>query len=788
MDNTIGNDSKPWDKDHIQLFHRINSDQFDGDKSHKPASGKGYDCGCRSPKSDFSPAGITSSLASALVGVVFDALLALIPVVGPALLALKETVLTVLHAEGGPDFEKALGELLAREGEGFLFGNFLRSIPAWVPVDRDGYGPKFNNPEGKEVEREVEGILTRSFQTSRDMPFFQWSHWYHWSFQVRPIDGYGYMLGEGNIRNQSERDKTDSPSDLEEATDINGLGRTTGNLLHSMECLIDVGAFSKPPGDLPPDPRDPKGFRGIPGIMFHPGWPFWPMTSDCFWATGRWVYACTHSTSLDKEGENAGLMPTQLNPCKAIAFASYEGFKFDENDKLVPAVRFLFFACRKGGYLNFGDKADTEEKEDTCSVKFNDKDYEFIVDLPEPPNAAGAWPIGHTPEFLLNTVVLRPHLLVKVEFAPFQVPQNLSDPLDPKRKISNPFLLDSSAFDQSVQPIIELLKPEAPGVVPNQVKVTIPLSKVDKSKDAYGVCISLGWSDGDGNLADRVKKVTVRFDNVRFLEKTGVLYFKICLNSRWFYAPLQVQSKIPIPLTGNPSDPHLIFFVPDDARIRITSHGMKRNGYGEFFEKSDPDRTLHVGGIFRVSIGELKKEVKEAIDHGSDVLQDANGRFLKIDYVNDLLNLGPDFVNDFLTGERKEVKWKTHVDPVNKKPVAAKDKGKIDTVNQETGSAVAREMFVLLPVILANLNEPLGMVEPVSSSTQPSTTFDSNPTPMAALIKKLKDGGQKQLVVELNSTAAHIEVAGDADMLAFNNRIAGPKDYGLKCVLTVESQ
>ena len=115
------------------------------------------------------------------------------------------------------------------------------------------------------------------------------------------------------------------------------------------ECMLDIRAFTIPPGDQ----SQPLAH---PGIFYHKSWPFWPMHGDYFWATGRYVYDCTHVTTVkekdqekpDQPETEVDLHPALINPIKAFATARYEAALFDESDEPLPTTRFSFFSCRKG--------------------------------------------------------------------------------------------------------------------------------------------------------------------------------------------------------------------------------------------------------------------------------------------------------------------------------------------------------------------------------------------------------------------------------------------------------
>ena len=731
----LNNLSKPPDDNRVQLFHRINSAVFSASRS--PADGLGYECGCKNPSEDMLASGLTNAAANHLVkalSTLTDAALAIIPVIGPGLVIFKQQAIAFAKKKG-VDVEKALADLLAEGVEGALFGQYLRSLPAWVPVDRKGNSSSFTNADGKEVEIEVEGLLTRSFQTCRDVPFFQWNQWYNWTFQVAPINGYAFAVGMGNVMTKREGEELlDANTPRQHATDVYLEDRAAGVRPHSMECLFDFGALCKLPVEL-------GGGDRVTGFMFHPGWPFWPMSGDYFWAAGRWVYHCLHPSNSDKKAAKTTLFPTQLRPVKAFACTRYEGFKFDENLQQVPAVRFLFFATRRGGYLDFRDKSESES-DTTCDIPFNDKDYEFILDLPAPPPPVDTYPIGHTPAFPANTLVLRPSLLMKLEFAPFGVPR------------SSAFFADGLQFDSALLPKVSIVPPRKPNDPPKQVKVSIPLSQVPKGKDAYGVCISLGWFDADGTLASRVKKVTLKPGPIQFDDKgSGDIRYHLCFNGRWFVAPFHDPGHNPQSLEA--PDPRFTQFIPDDARAKYVSHGYRRRGFGEYMEqKTKDERTVFVGGIFRAG------EVGKLLAAGGKVLIDQFGEEIDSEFVKDLAKEGL----DLLEGDRKRVEWKKH----------------IDSDSKAVASAVAREMFVEKVPLFNQMNEPLGLIEPDRQG--------SNPVEITTQLPDLET--KPRTIVDSNQFVHITDVIGEADKLAFRlAEVAGHvSDYQVHISWTIEKQ
>jgi hypothetical protein len=356
----------------------------------------------------------------------------------------------------------------------------MATVPSWVPVDyvvraRAG-GDRHNRAEDI---YEVEGTLTRSFQTWTDFPLYQWHRWYDWNFHVIPDKGYQYLAGRGNTPSKTRAGFRDTE---QRVTDVTAL-----------ECEMDAGALLQGTRGPREAPRLPYG-HGAMGPMFVSDWA-WPMTDEHIWVAGRWVYDCGHPV----EGRNR----TELHPVLAVASARWEGVKFDENPYYVPAIQFMFFSSRVGGYYNF------------VSIK---RDYEFIVDLPRIKRDPLTARVGHTTTFPLNTITLRgTYLLKKFEYDRFSV----------------------AGAEEVVTPVVEPIPTKDPTVPPEQVRVKIPLSSASGDPEAYGVLISLGWFDPEGVEARKLKKCVITFHDAhkgtvnhntgaeRWLVKVGV-------NGRWF--------------------------------------------------------------------------------------------------------------------------------------------------------------------------------------------------------------------------------------------------------------
>jgi hypothetical protein len=401
---------------------------------------------------------------------------------------------------------------------GLIIRRIARAIPGWVTVSG-------------EREQEVEGKLDRCFQTWTDVPLLQWHRYYDWNFHVAPAEGYAYVRGMGN--EESGRSELAGTQRRVTASD-------------TMECEWDCGAFG---------PR--------PGAMFNNAQWIWPMTGQYCWISGRWIYDCGHASSDDKSGSNEGLMRSEIHPCKAMASAQWEAVKFPENGGLyVPGIRFQFFASKLGGYKNFN--------------ALNDRDYEFIVDLPRHRGVSATWRIGHTPDFPLNTAVLRSsHLLHQADF-----------------------ITTATGTPGSVQPIVEPLPAAAPGDLPEQVKVTIPLTQLSPAETYYGVILKLGWYDPDQSQARRVKRCVVKFKHIHkgdedhdtFAEEWLV---KFGVNGRWFLREFNgVHNDTNLQLNLAPQE----FYLADTDSIYVTAHGAELDLVDNVFHHSDSNRTVRLHG------------------------------------------------------------------------------------------------------------------------------------------------------------------------------------------------
>ncbi len=347
--------------------------------------------------------------------------------------------------------KKIIGRFVKR-----ILPRACRSMPSWVPVKKGASNIKTDDDQIVEVQ----GIVTRSYQNPLDVPFFQWHHWYNWTIHVKPDAGFENVLSPALNPATTARSETGERPVQEGGT---------------IELMWDAGALFR--NRAPYENGFPSNTAAQhTGPMAQADWA-WPMPGQFVWAAGRWVYDCSRATTDDRNGR----MQTLLNPLKAIATARLEGFKFAENERAVPATQFMFFTCKRGGYIDHD--------------RINDRDYEFIVDLPEGPEEdLEPLAVGRTEkeglDFDHNTIVIRPRLLMHVNTGAF-----------------------GAAGGKSIDPVVTPIPPEK-GSVPKQVRVKVPATSLGVGDDAYGFVLSLGWFDATGEEAEKVRECTVALKKI----------------------------------------------------------------------------------------------------------------------------------------------------------------------------------------------------------------------------------------------------------------------------------
>ena len=226
------NQDKPFDANFV--FHRVHSPVTNADT--QPADGKGFDCGCRN-LDDYDASFMGDVFSSALEG-----LLTKIPFIGQIILGLNQALKLVTNH----DYLKEFLAFVEKNIEGMLFARFLGSVPEWVPVNR-------KTKEFQEEEREIEGLVMRSFLGDDDTPYIQWNHWYGWTFQVFPMPLYANVRGPGNVLNSAEKNEFTADPDRP-------------NRDHHKESINEMALLDASPGS--PDYRFlggelPHGYRRV---------------------------------------------------------------------------------------------------------------------------------------------------------------------------------------------------------------------------------------------------------------------------------------------------------------------------------------------------------------------------------------------------------------------------------------------------------------------------------------------------------------------------------------------
>ncbi|MEO8452917.1 MAG: hypothetical protein ABI647_24220 [Gemmatimonadota bacterium] len=631
------NDSKPIDVDR-RSFHRIKSPSFDvgvdPTTDHRPVrrppSGLARDSGARGPDA-FKESGFLGKVLK-LFSTFFKGLLLGIPLIGQILLAIDAITKKLTGTSPIDELFAALGRLAGSTVEGGLFSRFMRAIPSWVPVGRVGYTAKFIYTEdaasrtvNTEDEREIEGFLTASYQISNDVPHTQWTKYRRWAFHVMPHPGHQYLIGNGNIVDQNEEKFINEGDNKGLGTarfqrvlriygqDPEGTVRGAGDR-GAIECMLDVGAISKPVGD-----------GGGDGVLFASQWPYWPMTGDYFWAAGRWAYDCQRAVAAGK----TELFPSQMNPCKAFATSRIEGHKFVENANTAEAVKFFFFASSEGGYVDFRGSTDRNKVKHPPVNPLRSRDYEFVVDLPPHDEGKSPFAIGSTIEFARNTLVLRPRLLMQIRFAPFAL-----GGLQPA------FADGLKAL--TLDPKIEILRPADPNKRPQQAKITIPLTQLPaqsdpEAKEMYGFELAMGWHDPAGDEIKKLVRMTIEVREPIFYSQSGPVRFAIGINGRWTCLRLTASRdpKDPPALAPNADGRKVVhnlqLFLPKGAPVTVVANGIWVHGFGEFLEGNTLDkRRLFVGGVlldvsdddkkrFKAVLDDIRKTVNDLRKTGQDV-------------------------------------------------------------------------------------------------------------------------------------------------------------------------
>ncbi len=595
-------DEKPFNR--LLPFHRIRVPvnqiiPFRGPTPSNPnrpptekiISGDGFEMGARSTKDYDGKFGenLGKELADAVENMFPP--LKLIPAATSALAKLAGLfgLKSVADALDGFDPIAELFKAIGRNVDAAMVEGFQRSIPAWVPTFDERFAP--NNQF-----LELDGVLVLSHQRSDSVPFWQWHRWYDWHFAVAPSGVFTEMVGFGNTHRDDDNEVGNAGSKFlpyhREGLPASG-GLSAGSIA---DCEWDIGALGTRTGPVRAhagnEDRFPVFFDQLQPRVKH-NW-LWPMAGMMFWAIGRSVYDCAHSskdnanrTRNDKRVQGTrrsedervarGVHLNQLHPLKALATARWEAFQFKENPKPVPAIQFMFYANTHLSSAGFFDKDNPSRPRFT---PIGDQDYEFIVDLPDPVvTSKSEYPVGHTPEFALNTLVLQPRLVIDADFKPFQ-----RSAADGVFEDQNDREKNELTVAQGPAPIVTIFN-QKPGVPPQQALVRIPLKgNVSDSINAYGVLLSIGWQDPDSVHASQVKKVTVHLKSILPAKSSsdGEWCLNIGVNGRWCQYRFKAETTDLIDIASISDGPVKIeMLLAEEDFVMVAVHGFEEDPFDD---------------------------------------------------------------------------------------------------------------------------------------------------------------------------------------------------------------
>ncbi len=709
----------------------------------------------------------------------------------------------VADAIDGFDPTVALFQLIGNNFDALLVDSFIRSIPAWVPTFDETLHPDIQFLE-------LDGIIVRSFQRSDGVPFWQWQRWYDWHFAVCPSPLFSEMIGFGNVHRDD--DNTLGEAEGSNLVNYHKEGLPVGATVSARaiaDCNWDIGALGLRSGPVRrgPDNEDrlPVFFDELQPRVKH-DW-CWPMTGMFFWAIGRSAYDCSHASKnngrrtkkkdrkpqgqrfSEDERLERGVHINQLHPLKAIATARWEAFQFKENPKPVPAIQFMFYANTHLSSAGFFGK---DQPHRSGFPPINDQDYEFIVDLPPPVvSSKSEYPVGHTPDFALNTLVLQPRLVVDANFTPFQK-DGAGGPSDGIVEDSDDRENNETTAAKAPQPIVELFgaKPNEP---PRQALVRIPLKgNLADDFNSYGVLVSIGWLDPDALQLKKVKKVTVKLDSVQPAspDSDADWNLNVAVNGRWFCFRFNAQpgthARIDLAsVSGGPVTVEML--LAEEDLIMVSAHG---------FEEDPMDGLFRLSPEFPIPQKRPSKKApklptpQEVLDDPKKIGQFKADLFERFKVLSDrLLRHSADVDVPTGTPDPKTGKIPTKTITVPMVGDEIEWGTDIDTDDDHQASLVARAMFLrmaignrfdandLLGMLDANLVDPAHKNPP--SPRSQDVTDTPNPLVVADVIKEVGSGKTKKCQV----SAYKSEVVGRMGAMAYDPEKV---DYTLFYDVTVE--
>jgi hypothetical protein len=645
-----------------------------------------------------------------------------IPLIGQALSKVLDDV-------GDPVVR--LFEFLGSKLDALLFDSFIRSIPAWVPVFDEKFHPDLQ-------VMEIDGLLIRSNERYDSVPFWQWHRWYDWRFAVTPSPFFSEMIGFGNTRRDQDTKELRNIENPDEFVSYYSEGHPSGGGVPTdsiVDCEWDIGALGQPPGTVTPPGKKDSVPVMIPPFFFDPfqnkknDWG-WPMTGMFFWAAGRNVYDCSHATAdqgrrtkrpdrkpagqvlPEAERIRRGVHLNVLHPLLALATARWEAFKFKENPREVPAIQFSFFANNQlgsSGDLGFQERKGPELDPFGRSRKLNEVDYQFVVDLPTADvTTKSEYPIGHTPDFALNTLVLRPRLVVDIDFKPFENAAGMADNLPEKKGDPSERDRHEPSIANGPSPIVNLIVAK-PGQAQRQALVTIPLTKLNPSFNSYGVRVSIGFLDPDATQVKKVKKVTVKLVKFQVAGDThesgdAEWVMNVAVNGRWFQFAFDEQHGFPVKRAGQTLDIEALMGRPmtvelllaEEDFVLVSVHGMEADAFDDLIMKPPPNRSEPT------SVDPVSKVIQVIVNSEKPFLND---RILRLAKEVNVPTGPPDPKKGTVPTEKIQV------------PFMGKDvewNEEVDTDNDTKASLTARAMFLRLAAgNHFDANDPLGMIDPL---------------------------------------------------------------------------
>lgn len=643
-----------------------------------------------------------------------------------------------------------------------VISQLIALTPSWARTETDKAGGNDISAREGLAEQEVFGPVKRSFQTWTDAPPLPWHTWYDWNFHLEPEPPFAHLRGFGN----EDEFKKANPSLAKKPIPV--VGGPGGGIrpAQAQAAQRDAKLEALVQGRTMELEWDCGAMGSVPGPMFGRDLA-WPMTDWFVWAVGRSIYDGGHEAEakqadsaevIRQQAADAGVLTltsddlppvqgradappeegskttrSELHPCKAIATARWEAHKFPGTDHFVPAIQFMFFGNRRGGYKTFE------------SLKPRDgKDYEFIVDLPPP---SGAFlpldvPVGSTPDFAFNRLVLRQEPLVDFAFDDFATIGGAPLMRNVTRLPNEPPMKPASVEQlQKFPPKVELL-PEVPGKpLERQAKVTIPLNAfVDEHPDvdSYGVIVKIGWFDPDKQQGKDVKKVTVTLkklvknviDHDVFKEEWRV---KLGVNGRWFHHQFDGMGSN----DSRDLNDKVVMHLHKEDFVIVSAHGAEVDLVDDVYASEGRGITLSDRDINEVDLTEG--------------------------------GIGGDT-------QQFPIDWDTHVDG-HRDPAT----GEARAGSSPAQRAVCRKLFDLMFTTFGDQNDPLGIIDPGRGTVQENTL---NPRKVGDVTEGQEEG------IQLNATATS-EVGSSAELVRVQPDLANlPSDidYRLEYGILVETQ